>query len=115
MQTVRLRPAVIVAYDRVPYVWMQCGKVVPACNVRVTFDRNIRSSFDFREFLTPVLASRPVLASGSSLMEVKFDAFLPDFIYEILQCGPEGRPLTETTFSKYYLCRKLNMSGQKIA
>ena len=111
MQTVRLRPAVIVAYDRVPYVWMQCGKVVPDCNVRVTFDRNIRSSFDFREFLTPVIASRPVLASGSSLMEVKFDAFLPDFIYELLQCGSLG----ETTFSKYYLCRRLNMSGQRIA
>jgi hypothetical protein len=111
MHTAALRPAVIVAYDRVPYVWMQCGQVVSACNVRVTFDRNIRSSFDFRGFLNPGLASRPVLATGTSLMEVKFDAFLPDFIYELLQCGA----LAETTFSKYYLCRKLNMSGQRIA
>ncbi|MBQ9539115.1 MAG: polyphosphate polymerase domain-containing protein [Treponema sp.] len=111
MHTVSLRPAVIVAYDRVPYVWMQCGRVVPACNVRVTFDRNIRSSTAFSSFLSPSLASRPVLGLGSSLMEVKYDAFLPDFIYELLQCGSLG----ETTFSKYYLCRKLNMSGQKIA
>ena len=115
MHTAVLRPATVVAYDRVPYVWMQCGRIVPACNVRITFDRNIRSSLAFRSFLEPALAARPVLGLGSSLMEVKFDAFLPDFIYELLQCGPEGRPLTETTFSKYYLCRKFNTGGRSIA
>ncbi|MBP5157374.1 MAG: polyphosphate polymerase domain-containing protein [Treponema sp.] len=111
MHSVALRPAVLVAYDRVPYVWMQCGRVVPSCNVRVTFDRKIRSSSDFSRFLEPSFAARPILGLGGSLMEVKFDSFLPDFIYELLQCGSLG----ETTFSKYYLCRKLNTGGQRIA
>jgi hypothetical protein len=111
MHSVMLRPAVIVAYDRVPYVWMQCGRVVGSCNVRVTFDRKIRSSSDFSRFLEPALPARPVLGLERGLMEVKFDAFLPDFIYELLQCGTLG----ETTFSKYYLCRKFNVDGQRIA
>ena len=115
MRTVRLRPATIVSYDRVPYVWMQCGRVVPSCNVRVTFDRNIRSSTDYARFFEPELPARPVLGLGSSLMEVKFDAFLPDFIYELLQGGPSCGSLTETTFSKYYLCRRFDASGRWIA
>ena len=36
------------------------------------------------------------------LMEVKFDDFLPDEIYSLLQL--DG--LSASTFSKYYLCRK---------
>ena len=39
---------------------------------------------------------------GQQLLEVKYDAYLPDFIYRSLQLSS----LRQTAFSKYYLCRK---------
>lgn len=90
----RMRPAVIVEYDRIPYVY-RYG------NVRVTFDLNISSSSDYGNFFCERIAKRPIMQTGMHLMEVKFDEFLPDVIYRALQLGT----LQQTTFSKYYLCR----------
>ena len=39
-------------------------------------------------------------------IEVKFDELLPDYINNILQTGL----LKQTSFSKYYLCRKFGMN-----
>ena len=47
----------------------------------------------------------PVLAAGQQLMEVKFDEYLPAFIKENLETGK----LQQTSFSKYYLCRKYSV------
>ncbi len=99
-RTELFRPAVIVEYDRTPYVY-SIG------NVRVTLDRNIRSSDDFEHFFEKNLPTRPILPEGQHLLEVKFDELLPDFIKEVLQLGD----LQQTTFSKYYLCRKFSMGG----
>ncbi len=96
----QLHPVVIVSYERVPYIWKDG-------NVRVTFDRNIRSSSNISAFFDETMPSRSVLPSGTNLLEVKFDAFLPDFLYEILQTGT----LRETAFSKYFLCRKYALPG----
>ncbi len=93
-----LRPVNIVCYDRVPFIYRNG-------NVRVTFDRNIRSGRDFSRFFDDDLPVRPILPLGTNLIEVKFDEFLPDFIFEILQTGM----LKQTSFSKYYLCRKYGM------
>ncbi|MBP3367432.1 MAG: polyphosphate polymerase domain-containing protein [Treponema sp.] len=95
-----LRPVVIVAYERAPFVY-------EAGNVRVTFDRNIRSSGRIGEFFDESAPFRPVLSAGTNMMEVKFDEFLPDFINEALQAGA----LQWTSFSKYYLCRKYSFGG----
>jgi len=100
IQTRKLKPVNIVCYDRIPFIW-KIG------NVRVTFDRNIRSGNDFSKFFKSDLPTRPILPIGTNLIEVKFDEFLPDFIYEILQTGR----LNQTSFSKYYLCRKYNMKS----
>lgn len=96
----KLHPVNIVCYDRVPYV----NKIG---NVRVTFDRNIKSGDDFSSFFDKNLALRPILPVGTNLIEVKFDELLPDYIYDILQTGQ----LRQTSFSKYYLCRKYNMKS----
>lgn len=102
LMAVRLmRPAVIVDYDRVPYVYRPGD-----ANVRVTFDSNIRSVRDVHSFLDKEIQGRGVLPVGWALMEVKFDSFLPDEVHELLQL--DG--LTVSTFSKYYLCRKF-LSG----
>lgn len=98
LMAVRLmRPAVIVDYDRVPYIYR-----LDDANVRVTFDKNITSISDVSTFLDKKVYGRGVMPVGHALMEVKFDSFLPDEIYSLLQL--EG--LTASTFSKYYLCRK---------
>ena len=100
LMAVRLmKPVIIVDYDRVPYVYR-----LRDANVRVTFDRNIKAINDVQAFLENTHEGRGIMPAGSALMEVKFDNFLPDEIYSLLQL--EG--LTASTFSKYYLCRKFS-------
>lgn len=95
-----MKPVVIVDYDRVPYVYR-----MEDANVRITFDMHITSVSRVDSFLDEKLCGRGVLPVGNGLMEVKFDSFLPDEIYSLLQL--EG--LTASTFSKYYLCRKFTV------
>ena len=95
MLTRRMRPVVIVEYDRIPYVYKNG-------NVRITLDTNIRSSAAVGAFLDETIQSRPVLGLGQQLLEVKYDEYLPDFIYRALQL----HSLRQTAFSKYYICRK---------
>ena len=95
MLTRRLRPVVIVEYDRVPYVYKNG-------NVRITLDTNICSSSRVETFLDPEIPRRPVMALGQQLLEVKYDEYLPDFIYRNLQL----HSLRQSAFSKYYICRR---------
>lgn len=74
MKTQRLRPRVLVSYVREPYVYA-------AGNVRVTFDSNIRTSLFQREFLDGALPDIIATdAPGDIILEVKYDAFLPEII-----------------------------------
>jgi len=95
MRTRGLRPVVIVEYERIPYIYK-------SGNVRVTFDTQISSSSNAADFFSDSLPKRPVMPAGQQLLEVKFDEFLPDFIYRNLNLNQ----LQQTAFSKYYLCRK---------
>ena len=98
MDTRLLRPVVIVEYERIPYVY-QNG------NVRVTFDMNVSSSADLFRFGDESAPRRPVMPPGMHLMEVKFDEYLPDFIYRGLNLGT----LRQTAYAKYYWCRKYSL------
>ena len=74
MKTQQLRPRVLVSYVREPYVYA-------AGNVRVTFDSNIRTSLFQREFLNGTLPDIIATdAPGDIILEVKYDAFLPEII-----------------------------------
>lgn len=95
MQMRRMRPVVIVEYERIPYVHKNG-------NVRITLDTNISSCSTVECFLDEQIPKRPVLSRGQHLLEVKYDEFLPDAIYHSLQL----QSLTQTAFSKYYICRK---------
>lgn len=97
-QTKHMRPKVIVAYERTPFV-ERSG------NVRITFDDDIASSGHFEDFFKDRLHKRPVMPVGETLLEVKFDEFLPAYIKETLGQGD----LSQTTFSKYYLCRRYSL------
>lgn len=100
MKTRRVQPKVIVSYERVPYVY-------PLSNVRITFDKNIRSSNDFAGFLEEDIFSRPIMEPCQHLLEVKCDQFLPGLIAQQVQFEKMQR----ATFSKYYFCMKYNIGG----
>lgn len=98
MKTRLLHPVVVVEYERIPYIY-QNG------NVRITFDMNMTSSADLGNFFSDRMPKRPIMPAGQMLLEVKFDEYLPDFIYSSLNLGS----LSQTAYSKYYLCRKYNL------
>lgn len=83
-----LRPRSIVEYHREAYVYR-------AGNVRITFDSNIRTSSNVAGFLYPEQPSIP--AASMSILEIKYDGFIPDIIRDILQIGWRS----QTEFSKY--------------
>lgn len=93
-----LSPKVIVEYVRTPYVF-------PVGNVRVTFDRTIRSSREVSSFLGKTSALQSILPQGTHILEVKYDQMLPGAILELVSGGQD---LQRTSFSKYALCRQCN-------
>lgn len=88
-----LRPKTIVEYDREPFTF-------GPGNVRITLDSGLRSGLSSIDFFD---TSRPMLAAGDApvLLEVKYDAFLPDSVRMLL--APCGR--RAAAFSKYAACR----------
>ena len=94
MKMRRLYPALIVRYDRTPFIY-------PADEIRVTFDRQISTSAETEDFFRRDLPARPVLPGGMHLLEVKFNTVLPAYLARAMQVGD----LKQTTFSKYYLSR----------
>ena len=96
MNTQQLRPRVLVSYIREPYVYA-------AGNVRVTFDSNIRSTLFHRFFLEDTITDIGIAdTSGNMIMEVKFDAFLPEIIQSLLQT----EEIRQQAYSKYVACRR---------
>lgn len=92
MTTEGIRPKTIVDYTREPFIF-------PAGNVRVTLDYNIRSGLRCTDFLNPDCVTVPV--SDSIILEVKWDAFLPDIIRDAVSLADRR----EGAFSKYAVCR----------
>lgn len=93
MRSQGLRPKTIVDYTREPFVY-------GPGNVRVTLDYDIRTGLRSTDFLNPDCITIPV-GDGPIILEVKWDAFLPDLIRDIVQL--EGRH--SGAFSKYAVCR----------
>lgn len=91
-----LSPKIIVEYSRTAYLF-------PAGNVRITFDRAIRSSPRTASFPEKACAMRTLLPPGMQILEVKYDEMLPGAILELLA---KGQNLRRISFSKYALCRQ---------
>lgn len=90
-----LRPKVIVDYIREPFV---CSNG----NVRITFDKSLRSGQNSLDLFNRHLPTVPVLDHNNIIMEVKYDEYLPERIRSALQL--DG--LIWQAASKYVLCRK---------
>lgn len=93
MHTEQLAPKVLVDYIREPFAY------APG-NVRITFDRDIRTGLHCTDFLSNTV---PTIQAGEEivLLEVKYDEFLPGFIADLLQIGHRSA----SACSKYALCR----------
>lgn len=93
MQSQLLKPKVIVDYTREPFIY-------GPGNVRVTLDYDIRTGLSSTDFLNPRSVTIPA-GDPQTILEVKWDAFLPSVIQDALQL--EGR--RACAFSKYAVCR----------
>ena len=91
-----LSPRTVVCYDREAFLY------APG-NVRVTLDRDLRTCGDSAGFLSPgAFRLRPL--EGVTVLEVKYDAFLPDLVRLAVQT-PDRRA---GACSKYALCRRFD-------
>ncbi len=93
MRNCGLKPKTVVEYTREAFVY-------PAGNVRVTFDYGLRTGISSADFLDPACVTVPA-GDAPILMEVKWDAFLPDIIRDAIWLP--GR--RAAAFSKYAQCR----------
>lgn len=95
IRTRRLAPKIIVTYDRNAYV------SIPG-NVRITFDYDVRGSKRIDLFGTEnLIYDYP--EDANSLLEVKYDTFLPAYIAQLLELGT----MEQTSNSKYCICRDI--------
>ena len=94
MKTQLLKPKTIVEYIREPFVYEKG-------NVRITLDRNIRTSINSIDLFS---ANTIPVGSNEIILEVKYDDFLPGFIKNIVNLKNKNT----IAFSKYAQCRIYN-------
>ncbi|WP_432357139.1 polyphosphate polymerase domain-containing protein [Sporosarcina sp. UB5] len=89
------RPGAITDYTREAYVYN-------AGNVRITFDKRLAAGVSGMDMFHPGLILQEVIEPGRTIMEVKFDEFLPDHIRRVLQ----PKNFVRSAISKYVICRE---------
>jgi len=95
MKTKLLRPKVIVEYEREAYV-------VDEGNVRLTFDKQLRSSINGLDLFDPAVVYSAALPEELMVFEIKFDDFIPKHIRALIN----GQPMQRYAVSKYVICKK---------
>ena len=95
MRTRLLRPAVIVDYVREAYLH-------PAQEVRITFDKQLRTGLYSTDLFNPSLPTYPVFDDPVEVLEVKYDEFLPAHLQTVLS----GITAQRSAVSKYTWCRR---------
>jgi len=89
-----LKPKVIVDYTRRAFVY-EPG------NTRITLDDNVRTGLSGLDFFDPDLPTIPADITRPIILEVKYDAFLPDNVRRAIRLQDRRT----TNFSKYASCR----------
>ena len=92
-----LRPAVIVDYVREAYLH-------PAEEVRITFDKQLRTGLWSHDLFNQALPTIPPFDNGEIILEVKYNQFLPPYIRDILNTYCQGA--LNSAISKYTWCRR---------
>lgn len=94
MKFQQLKPKTIVDYYREPFVYK------PG-NVRITIDSQIETGINSKDFFSLNLPTVRINAESIIILEVKYDAFLPNVIRDLIQV----KNRKATAFSKYAMCR----------
>lgn len=92
------KPRVIVDYMREAYVF-------PVEDVRITFDKNVRTGFRSVDLFNPSIITYPAVSGYDMVLEVKFNRYLPTYVRALLQTEAHAR----SAISKYCLCRKYEL------
>ncbi|WP_432666252.1 polyphosphate polymerase domain-containing protein [Wukongibacter baidiensis] len=95
-RTKLLKPAVIVDYDREAYI-CESG------NVRITFDKNLRAGINSYDVFDDKVATKMIFDKPIMILEVKYDAFLPTHIHNLIQICSHNI----SAASKYVMCRNV--------
>ncbi|TYP68638.1 polyphosphate polymerase domain-containing protein [Paenibacillus methanolicus] len=90
------RPTAIVDYEREAYVY-ETG------DVRITFDKKLASGINTYDMFDPALTMLEALESTRTILEVKFNEFLPEPIRLLAQPHNSIR----SAISKYVICREV--------
>ncbi len=98
-----LRPITVVEYLREAYVH-------PLGNVRITFDKNLSASVGNLDIFHMDYETIRVPLEGMMILEVKFDDYIPDYIWKIIQTDS----MVKSAISKYVMCRDINRKVRKI-
>jgi hypothetical protein len=85
-----LKPIIIIDYDRIPYVYKKG-------NIRITIDHNLSASDKIYEIFNKEINMIPIIELDNSILEVKYNYILPDYIKQKLNLNH----LERTTYSKY--------------
>lgn len=94
LKTQQLKPKTIVIYDREPFIY-EPG------NVRITFDRNLRTTHSIHDFLNPNLTTYSI-SNNITILEVKYDHFLPEIVQKAVTLNNRNA----SAFSKYTVSRQ---------
>lgn len=92
----RLKPAVVVDYEREPFV-------MDYETIRITFDKNLRSGDPSWDIFDKSLPRTSMYDKGIVVMEVKYNRALPDYIARLIN-GISG--MQASAISKYIICRQ---------
>ena len=95
MRTRLLRPAVIVDYVREAYIHL-------AQDVRITFDKQLRTGLYASDIFDPMLPTYPVFDDPVEILEVKYNEFLPTYLQAMVSSVTAQR----SAVSKYTWCRR---------
>lgn len=91
-----LRPVVLVDYTR--EAWLH-----PAEEVRITFDKHLRSGLRSIELFNPDVPTIPPFEHDEMILEVKYNRVLPPYIRNMLSMCCGGA--VQSAISKYTWCR----------
>ena len=92
-----LRPVVIVDYVREAYLH-------PAEEVRITFDKQLRTGMGSIDLFNPKVPTIPPFDNGEIILEVKYNRVMPPYIRDLL-CTYYPNAV-QSAISKYTWCRR---------
>ena len=99
-----LRPVVLVDYVREAYLH-------PAEEVRITFDKQLRTGMRSIELFDPYVPTISPFDHGEMILEVKYNKSLPSYIRDILNTYCQGA--CPSAISKYTWCRRFEYLGEE--